>query len=86
MNHGTISITVRLFAAAKDAARLSETTIDLPAPSVAGDVLSHFAGRFPSMKELAPFVRIAVNEEYVDLSFRLSDGDEVALLPPVSGG
>jgi molybdopterin converting factor subunit 1 len=82
----TIVITVRFFASAKDVAKLSDTTIELPAASVADDVLAHLVSQYPGMKPLRPFMRIAVNEAYVEPSFRLHDGDDVAVIPPVSGG
>ena len=86
MTSSTIQITVRFFAAAKDAAKQSEATIELPAASIADDVLTYFVSRYPSMKELRSFIRIAVNEAYVNLDFKLSNGDDVAIIPPVSGG
>ena len=38
------------------------------------------------MQRFRSYIRIAVNEAYVDLGFELHDGDEVAIIPPVSGG
>ena len=81
-----IFVIVRLFASVKDIAKISEETIELPNTSVADDVVAHFASKFPAMKELRPYIRVAVNEKYVDLSHSLQTGDEVALIPPVSGG
>ena len=41
----------------------------------------------PSLEELAPYLRWAINHEFVDEdSHLLSSGDEVALIPPISGG
>lgn len=86
MTSSTIQITVRFFATAKDAVNRSEATIELPAASNASDVLTYFTSRYPAMKELRSFIRVAVNEAYVDLDFKLSNGDDVAIIPPVSGG
>ncbi len=38
------------------------------------------------MLRFRPYIRIAVNEVYADAGFKLHDGDEVAIIPPVSGG
>ena len=38
------------------------------------------------MQRFHSYIRIAVNEAYVDSTFQLHDGDEVAIIPPVSGG
>jgi len=82
----SILITVRLFASAKEVAKLSETKVELPIASRAGVVLDHLSDSYPAMTKLRPFIRLAVNEAYVDSDFTLHDGDEVAVLPPVSGG
>ena len=86
MDSPTISVTVKLFASVKEIAKLSEATLTLPASSVADDVVAHFITHFPAMKSLRPYVRVAVNECYVDISHPLKNGDDVALIPPVSGG
>jgi molybdopterin converting factor subunit 1 len=82
----TIVITVRFFASARDVSKLSETRIELPVTSVADDVLTHLVTQYPAMKALRSFIRLAVNEVYVHPNFRLHNGDDVAIIPPVSGG
>ena len=42
--------------------------------------------RYPKLKDTGFLSRVAVNAEYVDVSHRLKAGDEIALIPPVSGG
>lgn len=79
-------MTIRLFASVKDIARMSETSVDLPGASVAGDVLSFLISQYPEMQRFRSYIRIAVNESYVDPGFVLHDGDEIAIIPPVSGG
>ena len=86
MPPSTISITIRFFASVKDVAKRSETTIELPGASVADDVLSYLITQYPEMQRYRSYVRIAVNESYVDANFALHDGDEIAIIPPVSGG
>lgn len=86
MPPSTISVTIRLFASVKDVAEKSEITIELPSASVAEDVLSYLITQYPGMLRFRPYIRIAVNEVYADAGFKLHDGDEVAIIPPVSGG
>lgn len=49
------------------------------------DLLSQLRNDFPELDRLTS-MRIAVNEEYVKNDHRLSEGDEIVLIPPVSGG
>ncbi|RUM29571.1 MAG: molybdopterin converting factor subunit 1 [Aquifex sp.] len=42
--------------------------------------------KYPELKNILDSVKFAVNEEYVDDNHKVSDGDRVALIPPVSGG
>src|SRR5512146_3445837 len=49
-------------------------------------VFDAYAGRFPRLRELASSIVIARNQEFATLSTSVEDGDEVAFLPPVSGG
>lgn len=86
MENKVLRVTVRLFAAAKELARISETALELPIGAVAGDVLVATVSNYPALKALQPYVRLAVNEAYVDLEWKLRNGDEIAILPPVSGG
>lgn len=81
-----ISIHVKLFAVTKDLAGTSEATLSLQDDAQAASVLDHFLkvnSRFEGWKD---HLRVAVNSEYVDLHHLLHDGDEVAIIPPVSGG
>ena len=49
-------------------------------------VFDAYAARFPRMKDMAASIVVARNHEFSDLSTPVSDGDEIAFLPPVSGG
>jgi molybdopterin synthase catalytic subunit len=50
------------------------------------DVLTHYEARIPQIRELLPTVALSVNQHYSGPGALLADNDEVALLPPVSGG
>jgi molybdopterin converting factor small subunit len=60
--------------------------LELPEGSTVGDLVAHIVGRFPDISSRPDTLVVAVNQEYQDHAFRLGDGDEVALIPPVSGG
>jgi molybdopterin converting factor small subunit len=49
-------------------------------------LLDGLCAEFPKLARLRPALRVAVNREYAAEEAGLSDGDEVALIPPVSGG
>lgn len=51
-----------------------------------GDLTALFEARIATQKELMRCLAVAVNREYAKAEDALHDGDEVALLPPVSGG
>jgi molybdopterin synthase catalytic subunit/molybdopterin converting factor small subunit len=74
-------VAVRLFAGLRELAGLRATEIELAPGSTAGDVWPALA-----LGEEPPGLLLAVNKSYVTRGTVLSDGDEVALIPPVSGG
>jgi molybdopterin converting factor subunit 1 len=79
-------VTVRLFARLRDIAGASELAREVAPGATIGDLWRQLAGEFP---ELAPYGRsisTAVNADYARMDQGVSDGDEVAFLPPVSGG
>jgi MoaE-MoaD fusion protein len=49
-------------------------------------VFEYYAGRIPAFRQLASSIVVARNQEFADLSAKIAEGDEVAFLPPVSGG
>jgi len=61
-------------------------TLDLPDDSSVADLLAHYESRNQRLKEYLPSVAVAVNQRYASSDLKLRAGDEVALLPPVSGG
>ena len=79
-------VTIRLFARLRELAGASELTRDLPEGAVAMDAWQALVADFPALAEHTRSISCAVNEEYARLTAALGDGDEVAFLPPVSGG
>jgi molybdopterin synthase catalytic subunit len=81
-----MTVTVLLFASLKDAAGVPQLEAAVPENADVQWLLAHLGERFPAMARWASHVRVAVNQEYVANDHVLSEGDEVALIPPVSGG
>jgi len=82
----TISIRVRAFAALRAALNMAETTLTLaPETDVAG-LLARLATLYPDANLPGRRLSVAVNRAYAPPERVLADGDEVALIPPVSGG
>ena len=59
---------------------------DAPAGADAGFVFDHYKALYPKLGDMAASIVIARNQEFTTRSQTLADGDEIALLPPVSGG
>lgn len=80
------SVTVRLFAVLRERAGASEITIPVDQGSSVGDVLAQVYARFPQIRAFDGYLRTAVNTKYASREDRVTAGDEVALISPVSGG
>jgi molybdopterin synthase catalytic subunit len=81
-----ITIRVKFFAQCRDLAGTENDELRLPGEPSVKTAMEMINRRYPSMKELTDRSLIAVNEEYAAPETRLSDGDMLAILPPVSGG
>ncbi len=77
---------VLFFGMLKDLVGIASEEIDLPEGADLASVFDHYAARQPRLRELAPSIVAARNREFADLSTAVADGDELAFLPPVSGG
>ena len=82
----SMRIAVRTFAAYRQAIGQGAFTLDLPAGTTPGQVWSTLAERYPDLRRFPPPARFAVNDEFVGPEHALVEQDEVALIPPVSGG
>src|SRR5579862_2726959 len=81
-----MQIRVLFFGVLKDLAGKASDSISLPENATLGDVLHHYEQAIPRLRETASSLAMSVNQEYAGPATKLSQGDEVALLPPVSGG
>ncbi|MED0672854.1 MoaD/ThiS family protein [Aneurinibacillus aneurinilyticus] len=79
-------ITIKLFAAMAEEA--DEETIKLPWTEgmSTADVKRWLEERYPMLAPHIPSAMVAINQEFANIEEMLRDGDEVAFLPPVSGG
>lgn len=75
-----------LFGAAADRAGVREMELDAPEAASLGALWESLAGRYPELSPMGGTLAFAVNGEYATAEARVSPGDEVAVLPPVSGG
>ena len=81
-----MTVTVKLFALLRDRAGTGETSLDVPPGTTVADAVGQLAERYPATAAMLARSAVAVNREYVPRSTELHDGDELALIPPVSGG
>lgn len=81
-----INIQILFLGPASDFAGVDSLEIELPDDSTLSDLRSHLSDRFEHLKKALPTIRFAINESFAADDAALKDGDEVALIPPVSGG
>ena len=81
-----IEVRVLLFSVLADRVGQRELAVSLPEAVSGGELLDHLAARYPALAEYRAVVRIAVNREYVPEAVSIQNGDEIALITPVSGG
>lgn len=79
-------VTVRLFARLRDIAGATELSRDVAEPATAAAIWSGLVTEFPEFAPYEGSVSCAINADYARLTSAIRDGDEVAFLPPVSGG
>jgi molybdopterin converting factor subunit 1 len=79
-------VTVRLFAAHREAAGTSTYVADLPDGATVSDAYAHVCASFPKIAHRAGSTAFALNRTHVSGDAPLNESDEVAILPPVAGG
>jgi molybdopterin converting factor subunit 1 len=79
-------VTVRLFARLRDLAGSGELVRDVPAPATVQTIWRGLVAEMPGLSDYEKTMSVAVNADYARMSAPVNDGDEVAFLPPVSGG
>ncbi len=79
-------VTVRLFARLRDIAGAAELSRDLASGATIGDLWRQLAVEFPELARYERSISTAINADYARMDQVVGDGDEIAFLPPVSGG
>lgn len=81
-----MEVKVLFFGILKDVVQRESEILVLPANATLEDLLRHYTDLSLQFKQLLPSIAFSVNQEYASPATELKQGDEVALLPPVSGG
>jgi molybdopterin synthase catalytic subunit/molybdopterin converting factor small subunit len=79
-------VKVLFFGMLKDVVGRAEDQLVLEDNATLGRVFDHYGSRFPRLREMAGSILLARNHEFAGPSTQLAEGDEIAFLPPVSGG
>lgn len=85
-NTGTITVTVKLFAAYQEACGTPELVLQFPAGTTVQQVCDRLIQEHPELEQWRSLTRFGINLQFVEPETTLQQGDEVVLIPPVSGG
>lgn len=86
MSQSAITVTVKLFAAYQEAYGVPELVLEFPPETPVAAVRDRLQALHPELSQLRDVTRFGVNLQFVEPDTILQDGDEVVLIPPVSGG
>ncbi|CAM9897437.1 unnamed protein product [Heterosigma akashiwo] len=82
-----MKVKVLFFASARQLANgTKEYELNLPDSSSLSEFRAEILRHFPGLEPVAADITLAVNQEYVEGDIHLTEGDEVAFIPPISGG
>lgn len=81
-----MTINLRLFARAKEIVGSPFIVMQLPQGATIAELRHALIAEHPNLESLAPHLLFAVGTEYVTEERAISEGDEIAVFPPVSGG
>lgn len=86
MATSSISITVKLFAIYQEAYGVAEIFWEFPPQTPVAAILDRMIAQYPHLAPWQPLTRFGINLQFVEGDRILESGDEVVLIPPVSGG
>ncbi len=86
MSQPLITVTVKLFAAYQEAYSVPELKLEFPPQTPVAAVLESLLREKPQLEQWRELTRFGINLQFVESDTLLQDGDEVVLIPPVSGG
>ncbi|PZD70750.1 hypothetical protein C1752_09712 [Acaryochloris thomasi RCC1774] len=81
-----VKVMVKLFAAYQEAYGQTEIMLELPVGTTVGEICDRICQPYPELEELKEVTRYGLNLAFVDAGTPVQEGDEVVLIPPVSGG
>ncbi|MGC1308094.1 MAG: MoaD/ThiS family protein [Phormidesmis sp.] len=82
----TITVTLKLFAVYQETLGEAEKTMVLPVGTTAGEVRDRLIKAHPTLAQWKALTRFGINLQFVEADAVLKEGDELVLIPPVSGG
>jgi molybdopterin synthase sulfur carrier subunit len=86
MPQANVIVTVKLFAAYQEACGISELVLEFPKGTPVAAIAAHLRAEHPELNQWQSLTRYGINLQFVEPETVLQDGDEVVLIPPVSGG
>ena len=81
-----MKVDLRLFAVAREIAQQATIELEMEEGATVAELRSLLVSRFPELEKMRSVLRFAVNEDYVSDHTTLQPNDDVACIPPVSGG
>jgi molybdopterin synthase catalytic subunit/molybdopterin converting factor small subunit len=81
-----VRVRVLFFGLVRDVIGRPQEDLELPGARSLGDVFEHYAAAHPGLRDLSRSILLSRNAEFARRSEMVQDGDEIAFLPPVSGG
>jgi len=86
MELNKLKFTLKLFASFREAFGNSSVEYEMSEGSTAGDLVEEVLETFPSLERFRGHVVVTINKQSVSPEIQIEEGDEVSILPPVSGG
>jgi molybdopterin converting factor subunit 1 len=81
-----MKVRVLFFASCREKSGTNAIELELEDGATTTTLMTHLLARYPELAAGASELKLAINKKYITVATRLSDGDEIALLPPISGG
>jgi molybdopterin synthase sulfur carrier subunit len=86
MSEPSVTVTIKLFAAYQEAYGVPQLVLEFPPQTPVSAVLDTLIAQHPELKQWRNFTRFGINLQFAEPDTILQNGDEVVLIPPVSGG
>lgn len=86
MSEPSVTVTIKLFAAYQEAYGVPQLVLEIPPQTPVSTVLDTLIAQHPELAQWRNFTRFGINLQFVEPDAILQNGDEVVLIPPVSGG